>query len=155
MSIRGQRGDAGVSMAELALVMGISGLLTLLAIPLFLSYYQASRLRAAAEEVAAFVNQGRHLGIRENTGTCVHISPTALQHRVGSSCTAPVRVGPGTDAAGNVRVPPGISLTTTADPVFNHLGAASPGATITLTNSQDGRALRVTVAVSGRVRIGP
>ncbi len=134
--------------------MAISGILMLLASPLFLSYYQTSRLRAAAEEVAAFLNQGRHLGIRENTGTCVHIGPTALQHRVGTSCAAPARVGPGTDAAGNVRIPPGITLTTTADPTFNHLGAASPGATITLTNSQDGRAIRVTVAVSGRVRIG-
>jgi Tfp pilus assembly protein FimT len=142
-------------MAEVALVMSITGILILLALPMFVNYYQASRLRSAAEEVVAFVNQGRYLGIRENTGTCVHISPTALQHRVGSSCTAAVWVGPGTDAAGNVRVPPGISLTTSADPMFNHLGSASPGATITLTNTQDGRTLRVIVAVSGRVRIGP
>ncbi len=155
MSVLENRVEAGVSIAELALVMAITGVLMLLASPLFLTYYQTSRLRAAAEEVAASISQGRQLGIRENTSTCVHVEPTALQHRVGTSCAAPARVGPGTDAAGNVRVAPGITLATTADPMFNHLGAASPGATITLTNSQDGRAIRVTVAVSGRVRVGP
>jgi len=145
---------AGFSLAELALVMSVIGLLTALAFPLFITYYQSSRLRAAAEEVAAFLNQGRQLGIRENTGTCVHITQTALQHRLGTNCTAAARIGPGTDEAGNVRVPSGLALSASANPVFNHLGAASPGATITLTNAQDGRALRVIVAVSGRVRIG-
>ena len=142
-------------MAELALVMGITAALSVLATPLFINYYQASRLRVAAEEVAAFISQGRHLGIRENTGACVHIGSATLQHRLGSTCTGPARVGPGTDAAGNVSLPEHITLSSTAHPVFNHLGAANSGATITLTNSQDGHSLRVTVAVSGRVSVGP
>jgi len=141
-------------MVELALVMGIAGLLSALAIPLFMSFYQASRIGSAAQEVVAFLNQGRQLGIRENTGVCVHIGPAAMQYRLGSSCTGPVWVGPGTDAAGNLAVPAGVALAATAHPIFSHLGAASPGATITLTNLQDGRAVRVSVAVSGRVSIG-
>ncbi len=41
------------------------------------------------------------------------------------------------------------------DPVFNYLGGAAPGAVITVRNTQDGRSLTVSVAVSGRVTIEP
>ena len=142
-------------MLELALVMGIVGILAGAATPSFISYYQASRLRAAAEEVAAFVNQGRQLGIRENAGVCVHITSTALQYVLGSSCAGALWLGPGTDDAGNIKVPEGVTLTTTADPIFTYLGAAAPAATITVANSQTGSTLRVSVAPSGRVSIGP
>jgi Tfp pilus assembly protein FimT len=143
----------------MALVVGIIGILAALAMPSFLSYAQASRLRVAAEEVAAFINQGRQLGIKENVtnpGVCVHITSTALQYRLGS-CAAAAWVGPGTDGAGNVKVPDGVTLTANngIDPVFSYLGAANPGATITVTNSQTSATMPVTVAVSGRVRVGP
>jgi Tfp pilus assembly protein FimT len=147
--------EAGYSIVELALVVGIIGIMTALATPLFLTYYQASSLRVAAEEVAAFINQGRQLGIKENVvnpGVCVHITPTALQYRLGS-CAAAAWVGPGTDAAGNVKVPDGITLTKNNDPIFSYLGAANPGATITVKNSQTEATLRVVVAASGRVCI--
>jgi Tfp pilus assembly protein FimT len=152
---RGTKPEAGYNIMELALVLGIVGVLTALATPLFLSYYQASRVRVGAEEVAAFLNQGRQLGIRQNAGVCVHITSTALQYRLGSSCAGAAWVGPGTDANGNVKVPQGVTLTTTADPIFSYLGAANPGATITVTNTRTGQALSVTVAASGRVSIGP
>ena len=152
---RGTKPEAGYSIMELALVMGIVGVLTAVAMPFFLSYYQASRLRVGAEEVAAFLNQGRQLGIRQNAGVCVHITSTALQYRLGSSCAGAAWVGPGTDTNGNVKVPQGVTLTTTTDPIFSYLGAANPGATITVTNTQTGQALSVTVAASGRVSISP
>ena len=85
----------------------------------------------------------------------MHITSTALQYRLGSSCAGAAWVGPGTDGNGNVTVPQGVTLTTTADPIFSYLGAANPGATITVTNTQTGQALSVTVAASGRVSIGP
>jgi Tfp pilus assembly protein FimT len=145
----------GYSIMELALVMGIVGLLTSMATPFFLNYYQASSLRVGAEEVAAFINQGRQLGIRRNDSVCVHITSAALQYRLGSSCSASAWVGPGTDSSGNVKVPPGLTLTTTADPIFSYLGAAAPAATITVRNTRTGQVLRVAVAASGRVSIGP
>ncbi|HEV8437772.1 MAG TPA: hypothetical protein VGT40_06740 [Methylomirabilota bacterium] len=141
-------------MAEVAVVIGIIGVLATLATPLFLTYYQASRLRVAAEEIAAFLNQGRQLGIRENAGVCVHITTTAMHYHLGG-CAGPTWIGPGTDSAGNVKAPEGITLATTADPVFNYLGAATPGATYTVTNTQDNHTLRVSVAASGRISIGP
>ncbi len=158
MDMRGhgfRTAEAGYSVMELALVIAIVGILAALAMPSFLTYYQASTLRVAAEEVAAFVNQGRQLGIRQNVGVCVHIGSTALQYFLGSSCSGAAWVGPGTDSAGNMKVPQGITLATNVDPIFSYLGAANPGATITVTNSQDGQAVHVTVAVSGRVSIGP
>jgi prepilin-type N-terminal cleavage/methylation domain-containing protein len=149
------RGLGGYSLIELALVMGIIGIMAAVAMPFFLTYYQASRLRVGAEEVAAFINQGRQLGIRENNGVCVHIGSTAVQYRLGNSCDGAAWLGPGTDAAGNVSVPPGITLSTNAHPIFSYLGAANPGATITVTNTQTGNAVHVTVTPSGRVSIGP
>jgi Tfp pilus assembly protein FimT len=146
---------------EIALVMGITGILTILATPLFITYYQSSRLRVAAEEVAAFVNQGRQLGIRENTGACVHVTSTALQYFVGTSCSGTTWKGAGTDTAGNIPVPEGITLATTADPIFTYLGAGAVtvGVTwpvsITVTNTQTAAVLQVRVAASGRVTVGP
>jgi Tfp pilus assembly protein FimT len=139
---------------ELLVVIGVIGILTAMTIPTFISYYQASRLRAAAEEIAAFINQGRQIGIRQNVGVCVHVTSTAMHYHVGS-CFGPVWLGPGADAAGNVKAPSGITLTTTADPMFNYLGAASPAATYTVRNVQTGQTMTVAVAASGRVSIGP
>ena len=152
---RGKITEAGYSLLELALVLTIVGILGVLATPSFLTYYQASRLRVGAEEVAAFINQGRQLGIRQNVGVCVHITSTALQYLLGSNCDGAAWVGPGTDANGNIRIPDGLTLRTNTDPIFNYLGAANPGGTITVRNTQTTHEVHVTVAVSGRVRVGP
>jgi len=160
---RPRKSEAGYTMIEIALVMSIVAIVAILATPSFLTYYQASRLRVGAEEVAAFINQGRQLGIRENTSVCVHINSTALQYRLGTSCSlvaitslaGDAWVGPGTDSNGAIHIPQGLTLSTNADPFFNYLGAASPGASIAVTNTQTGTVLHVTVAGSGRVSIGP
>ena len=143
--------QAGFSATELVVVLAILGILTATAMPLFIRYYQGARLKVAAEEVAAFLNQGRQLGIRENAGVCVQRAPTAMQYYVGSpvggACT-------GTTAA-TLTMPETITLTASANPItFDYLGAATP-TTYTLTNAQDGQSLRVTVAISGRIRICP
>jgi prepilin-type N-terminal cleavage/methylation domain-containing protein len=148
------RRQSGFSLIEMALVVAIVGILSVLATPMFLSYYQASQLRVAAEEVATFLNHGRQLGIKENVGVCVQITAAAMRYRIGN-CGGATWVGPGTDGAGNVSVPQGVTLTTTADPVFSYLGAASPAATYTVTNTQTGATLRVFVSGSGRVSIAP
>ena len=143
----------GYSVIELALVMAILGVLTALATPSFLTYYQAATLRSAAEEIAAAINQGRQLGIRQNTGVCVHIGSTALQYKLGTSCGGAAWVGTGTDGSGNVAVPSGVTLSTTADPVFGYLGEGRTGGSITVTNSQTAATLLICVAVSGRVSV--
>ena len=148
------RAQRGYSIAELAVVVAIVGILAAMATPVFVSYLQASRLRVGAEEVAAFINQGRQIGIKENTGACVHITPTAVHYHLGT-CAGATWVGPGSDGAGNIPAPDGVTLTSTANPVFSYLGAAAPAATITVTNTQTGQQLNVSVAASGRISIGP
>jgi prepilin-type N-terminal cleavage/methylation domain-containing protein len=153
--------QAGYSVAELTIVLAIVGVLSALATPLFLSYYQASRLRVGAEEIAAYINQGRQIAIKENTGVCLHITPTAVQYYVGSSvagaqCTVTgLWTGPGTDSAGRVKVADGVALATASDLAFTYLGNATPATTVTVTNTQTNQTLHVAVALSGRVSIGP
>jgi Tfp pilus assembly protein FimT len=136
------------------LVVGIIGIITALGTPTFLRYYQGAQLRVAAEEVAAFLNQGRQLAITQNGSICVHISPTAMHYHQGT-CAGATWLGAGTDAAGNIPVPAGITLTTTADPIFNYLGGTTAGATYTINHTQSTTLLHVVVALSGRVSITP
>ena len=155
MAVRWHRSrwtQAGSSIGEVALVLAIVGILSALATPLFLSFYQASKLRVGAAELAAFLNQGRQLAIRSNDNVCVHITPTAMHYHLGS-CAGAVWTGPGTDAAGNLKTPDGVTLTATADPIFSYLGAAAPAATYTVTNTQNAATLKLCVAASGRIRI--
>ena len=90
-SIRSARGrlfrlgglPSGFSLAETCLVLAVVAVVAVLATPMFLRYYHAAHLRVAAEEVAAFLNHGRHLGIKENVGVCVQITSTAMRYLIG------------------------------------------------------------------------
>ena len=149
---RTTRSHAGYGLTEVSLVVAILGVLTALSTPMLVTAYQAAQLRGAAEQVVAHLNQGRQLAILQNDQVCVHITPTALHYRQGG-CTGSIWVGPGTDASGNIPLPAGIVLSNSANPVFNHLGAATPAATYTVTLAQTGAQLNVTVSASGRVAI--
>ena len=149
-----RRGHAGYTVIEILLVLGIIGILTVIATPTFLGYYQGAQLRVAAEEVAAFLNQGRQLAITQNGSICVHSSSTAMHYRQGT-CAGTTWTGPGTDASGNIAVPAGITLSATADPIFNYVGGNTTGATYTITHTQSSTLVHVVVALSGRVSITP
>lgn len=149
-----RRRQAGYSGAEIMLVMGIIAVMAVVATPMFLRYYQGAQLQLAAQEVAAFLNQGRQLAIMQNGSICVHITSTAMHYHQGS-CAGTTWTGPGTDSSGNIAVPGGITLTTTADPVFNYLGGTASGATYTITHTQSSTLVHVVVATSGRVSITP
>ena len=149
-----RRRQAGFTLVEIMLVVGIIGIMAAIATPMLLSYYQGAQLRIAAEEVATFLNQGRQLAIMQNGSICVHITSTAMHYHQGS-CAGATWIGPGTDAAGNIAVPAGITLSTTADPVFNYLGGTTAGATYTITHTQSSTLVHVVVATSGRVSITP
>jgi Tfp pilus assembly protein FimT len=149
-----RRRHAGYSVLEILLVVGIIGILTVIATPTFLGYYQGAQLRVAAEEVAAFLNQGRQLAIVQNGSVCVHSTSTAMHYRQGT-CAGPTWTGPGTDASGSIAVPAGITLSATADPIFNYVGGNTTGATYTITHTQSSTLVHVVVALSGRVSITP
>jgi len=148
------RRQAGFSVIEMMAVLIIIGILTALSTPMLLRYQQGSQLTLAARELVTFLNTARQLALAQNAPICVHISSTAMHYHQGG-CAGPLWLGPGTDASGNIAIPSGMSLSASADPVFSYLGAASPAATYSVTNSQTGSTLHVTVAASGRIAVGP
>jgi Tfp pilus assembly protein FimT len=138
----------------LTVLLAVIGALFSLSLPAFISYYQSAQVRGAAADVAAYVNQGRQLAIQLNCSVSVVISSTALRYIQGGNCPSPgVWRGPGTDDGGNIPAPEGITLATSATPVFNNLGAAAPAATLTVTHGSS--SLSVLVSASGRVAVGP
>jgi Tfp pilus assembly protein FimT len=58
--------QAGFSLAELTVLLAVIGALFSLSLPVFVTYYQSARVRGAAADVAAYVNQGRQLAIQLN-----------------------------------------------------------------------------------------
>ena len=146
------RGQGGFSLAELTVIIVVIGTLSVLSLPFFLSYYQSAQVRAAAADVAAQLNLGRQMAIQRNQSICVTIGTSAPQYRQGT-CGGTILTGATTDASGNAAAHDGVTLTTTANPIFTNLGAAAPAATITVTHGS--RSLTVTVSASGRVTVGP
>jgi Tfp pilus assembly protein FimT len=142
----------GFSLAELCVLLAVIGSLCGLTLPAFLSYYQTAQVRAAAYDIASQLNLGRQMAIRRNQSVCVSIGTRAPQYYLGS-CSGSRLTGVTTDGDGNASSHPGISLTSSANPVFSNLGAAAPAATIAV--SQGTQTLTVTVSASGRVGIGP
>ncbi|MEK7446145.1 MAG: prepilin-type N-terminal cleavage/methylation domain-containing protein, partial [candidate division NC10 bacterium] len=104
-----QTAQAGFSLAELLVVIAVIGILAAMTTPFFISYYQSAGLKAAAEELVTFLNQGRQIAIKENQSVCVQTTSGAIQMRV-NGCSGTIWVGPGTDASGNWKVPQGFTL---------------------------------------------
>lgn len=145
---------AGFSLAELTVILAVIGALFSLSLPAFITYYQSAQVRAAAGDVAAYVNQGRQLAIQLNCSVAVQIAATTITYTRQANCqVSGVWTGAGTNAAGNIPAPDGITLAASATPVFNNLGAAAPAATITVANGTS--SLSVLISASGRVTVGP
>jgi Tfp pilus assembly protein FimT len=143
---------------ELLVVIAIIGLLAATLVPSMITYWQSATLKAGAEELAAGLNRARQLGISQAQRICFEVVNNRYRYRVspagGNACTgAPWREA-GNDEAGFFGLANNVGLTTNVNPVFDYLGAANPGATLTVTNPQGGT-LSVVVSVAGRVRICP
>jgi prepilin-type N-terminal cleavage/methylation domain-containing protein len=143
----------GFTLAELVIVIAVIGILAVMAVPSFLSYLRAAELKAGAQQVVTLVNQARELAIKENGNVCVTLpSATKMSYRLGT-CAGSAWVGAGTDAAGGINLPTGITATGTANPIFTYLGSIDPASVTvyTLTNAQTGATLTVSVTASGRI----
>jgi len=111
-------------------------------------------VRGAAEDVAATVNRGRQLAIQLNCSVSVGVTASAITYTRQANCQTPgVWTGVGTDGAGSIPAPDGITFAASATPVFSNLGAAAPAATVTVTHGSS--SLSVMVSASGRVTVGP
>lgn len=146
--------QAGFSLAELTVLLAVIGLLFSLSLPVFLTYYRSATVRGAAADVAAYVNQGRQMAIQMNCSVTVQVNQDAIRYMQGGNCQSPgLWKGAGTDDAGRIPLLDGVTLASTADPIFTNLGAAVPAATFTVTHGSS--SLSVLVSASGRVTIGP
>ena len=154
-SLPARPAEKGFTLAELVILIAVIGILSVMAVPAFLRYYQAATLKSGAQQFVAMINQARELAIKENGNVCVKLSSPTQMTYVLNTCTGTAWVGAGTDAAGNINLPTGVTATSSANPIFNYVGSALPAATFTLTNTQTSATLTVAVAASGRVTVQP
>lgn len=144
----------GFTAVELIVVMAILGIIALLSIPSLISYWRAATVKAAAEELAAGLNRGRQLAVSRNQSVCAEVVGNQYRYRI-NGCAGAIWTGPGSDTNGLFTLANNVTLSVNPapGPAFDYLGAATPGATFTVTDLQSGLARNVVVSVSGRVQI--
>ena len=145
----------GFTLAEIIVVLAITGALATLVTPALSSYARTAALQAAARELATSINLGRQVAISRNTTVCVEVaSLTNIRLRTGG-CGGAIWTGPGTDGSGAIKISDSstLQISTTANVVFTNLGAASPAGTYTLTDPVNNGTRTVVVAATGRVSV--
>ena len=134
--------------------MAIVSIIAATSAPWMITYWRSATLKAGAEELAAGLNRARQLAISQSRRVCVEVVSSRYRYLL-NGCGGTQWPEPGSDANGFFRLANNVGLTTNVNPIFDYLGAANPGATLTVTNPQGGTTLSVVVSVAGRVRICP
>lgn len=160
------RNQSGVTLAELFVVVFIIAIVALVGTPAFISYSQAARLKGGAQELATILNQARQVAITRNTTACVVRGQGTTPHGFRTwlafslnGCAQPVWTGAGSDASGRFMLTEAVQVSAVTpantNVVFSHLGTANTAVTYTVLNPSDNRTMTVSVALSGRITIGP
>jgi Tfp pilus assembly protein FimT len=147
--------QSGYSFVELVITVGMILVVTTWAMPSFLSYLRSARVRAGAQTVSAYLNEGRQLAIKTNGPVCVRHTTSTMQFRTTNCSGAVISVAGLVNTSNSVRLPDNISLTLASgsSAIFGRLGNATTAGTYTVTDVPSGRTLTVTVAPSGRITI--
>ena len=128
LGCRGRRSSsqAGYSLIELVITVGMILVVTTWAMPSFLNYLRSARVQAGARAVSAYLNEGRQLAIKTNAPVCVAHTTSTLQFR-STNCAGRRSSSTGlAGASSSVRLPENISLSVTSgtSAVFQPLGNA-------------------------------
>ena len=96
---------------SLAIIV-VLGLLFAIGVPAYLSYRQAAVLKSGAQQLVTMINVARELALRINDTVCVKLpTPTTMSYTLGG-CSGSVWIGAGTDGAGNMALPDGVTVST-------------------------------------------
>lgn len=145
---------AGFGLTEFVVVIAITGVLVSVTVPMVLSYYRNAQNTTGAQHIRTLLNQARQIAIDQRTFVCVQVSaPSQISFYLNTGCTGIPWLGSITDAAGNITLQPGFTVSASASPVFDYLGRSLPEAIYTVTNTTSGSTLTVSVSTSGRVTI--
>ncbi len=151
--------SGGFTFTELAVVIALIGIVSIITVPWFVSFLQAERTRGAARELVSLLNQARQLAITRNTPFSVEIL-TSPQDRLrfcsGTTTPCPggnVWIGAGTDLNGWMGMANGDRITLGPTITFSALGAAITANTLRVQDGQGTSCLDVVVSPSGRIRI--
>ena len=143
--------EAGFSLTELIVFIAVVGVLFVMTVPFFISYYQAAAARADVQQVMTLFHQARELAIRQNNTVCVTLPNNGQMVILQGSCAGVAWTGAGTDVAGNINLPQGFTISPLNNVTFNYLGAAGAATTYTMTNSTTGALTTISIALTGRV----
>ena len=146
----------GFSLAELLVAIGITGIVTAAALPVFVNVLQTQQAKGAAQELVNLLNQARQLAIATNGSYRVEIEPDNNRLRFVRTTGNLVWIGPGTDEQGYRRLENQAKLSKpnpNFNPTFNHLGTVNLG-TITVQDSRSSSSLNIVISsTTGRIRI--
>jgi len=143
----------GFNLTEILVVVAVIAIITTVGVPAFLSYWRAATLKGGAQELRTILNRARQVAVSKNKTVCVVQGANKVRF-LTDSCTGTVWTGPGTDGDGWLTLQNGINVTsTTANVVFNFMGAATTEGVYTVQNPMDNATQTVTVSLPGRITI--
>jgi type IV fimbrial biogenesis protein FimT len=147
--------QAGYSLIELIITVAMILIVTTFAMPTFLNYLRSARVRAGAQTVSAYLNEGRQLAIKTNGRVCVAHTTSTMLYRTTDCSGAVINVAGLSGSSGSIRLPDTISLTMVSgsSAIFGQLGNATTVGTYRVTDVPSARTLNVIVAPSGRICI--
>lgn len=133
---------------ELIIVMLIVGMMAAFATPHLGRWLSTTGVDTAAREIATELQLGKMRAISQNTRYRISFDADHNTYLVQKDVA-----GAWQDVGAPKPLPAGVNLVSaTANPVFQTLGTAPGGTTITLQNAQ-GRTRKVTVSFAGRVKV--